>query len=33
MAGLALYILDLRFIRVNIAVTHGFGACMAINAV
>ena len=33
MAGLALDVLDLCFIRVNIAVTHGFGACMAINAV
>ena len=33
MTGLALDVLDLCFIRMNIAVTHGFGACMAINAV
>ena len=32
-AGLALDVLDLCFIRMNIAVTHGFGACMTINAV
>ena len=33
MAGLALDVLDLCFIRVNIPVAHGFGPRMAINAV
>ncbi len=33
MTGLALDVLDLFFVGVNIAVAHGFGACMAINAI
>ena len=33
MAGLALDILDLQFIRVDIPIAHGFGAGMAIDAI